>query len=186
MRLGLARRETCARAAQPRGGAEGSTGRAESPEVPARHAPVPTEGTTRHPARRRSKRLSPPTAPHHATRPASPAGASTLAPASAGRGTRAARERLEPPPVARPGTGGPVRRQGERRKSNEGPLGEERRRIERRRHAEADEALRARGLVVLRDTPSRPEETVSCLLCSHLFSVPEFDTRVCQRENWIP
>jgi len=50
------------------------------------------------------------------------------------------------------------RRHGERRKSNEGPPGEERRRTERR-HAEADEALRARGLLALRDTPSRPEET---------------------------
>ena len=51
------------------------------------------------------------------------------------------------------------RRQGERRQSHAGLLGEERRRIERRRHPEADEALRARGFVVLRDTPSRPEET---------------------------
>ena len=51
------------------------------------------------------------------------------------------------------------RRQSERRQSRETSLGEERRRIERRRHQEADEALRARGFVVLRDTPTRSEET---------------------------
>jgi tetratricopeptide (TPR) repeat protein len=49
------------------------------------------------------------------------------------------------------------RRQGERRKSDEGPRGEERRRRERRHRPEADETLRVRGFVVVPVTPSGGE-----------------------------
>lgn len=44
------------------------------------------------------------------------------------------------------------RRQGERRQRDEGPNAEERRRSDRRRHSETDEALRTRGFVVVAES----------------------------------